>query len=128
MSSGLEIERKFLVHKNIDWKSRAYSVSHVQQGYFAAINTVRVRIRDDKGYLTIKGKSNDGGLSRYEFEKEITLEEAEQLLRLCEKGHHRQASLSYKKRQSRFRSRRIPWCKRRSCNGRSRVKQSNRDI
>ena len=86
MSSGLEIERKFLVHKNIDWKSRAYSVSHVQQGYFAAINTVRVRIRDDKGYLTIKGKSNDGGLSRYEFEKEITLEEAEQLLRLCEKG------------------------------------------
>lgn len=86
MSSGLEIERKFLVHKNIDWKSRAYSVSHVQQGYFAAINTVRVRIRDDKGYLTIKGKSNDVGLSRYEFEKEITLEEAEQLLRLCEKG------------------------------------------
>ena len=86
MGSGLEIERKFLVHKNIDWKSRAYSVSHVQQGYFAAINTVRVRIRDDKGYLTIKGKSNDGGLSRYEFEKEITLEEAEQLLRLCEKG------------------------------------------
>lgn len=86
MSSGLEIERKFLVHKNIDWKSRAYSVSHVQQGYFAAINTVRVRICDDKGYLTIKGKSNDGGLSRYEFEKEITLEEAEQLLRLCEKG------------------------------------------
>lgn len=86
MSSGLEIERKFLVHKNIDWKSRAYSVSHVQQGYFAAINTIRVRIRDDKGYLTIKGKSNNGGLSRYEFEKEITLEEAEQLLRLCEKG------------------------------------------
>ena len=86
MSSGLEIERKFLVHKNMDWKSQAYSVSHVRQGYFAAINTVRVRIRDSKGYLTIKGKSVDGGLSRYEFEKEITLEEAEQLLRLCEKG------------------------------------------
>ena len=86
MSSGLEIERKFLVHKNMDWKSQAYSVSHVRQGYFAAINTVRVRIRDSKGYLTIKGKSVDGGLSRYEFEKEITLGEAEQLLRLCEKG------------------------------------------
>ena len=66
MSSGLEIERKFLVHKNMDWKSQAYSVSHVRQGYFAAINTVRVRIRDSKGYLTIKGKSVDGGLSRYE--------------------------------------------------------------
>ena len=79
MSSGLEIERKFLVHKNMDWKSQAYNVSHVRQGYFAAINTVRIRIRDTKGYLTIKGKSVDGGLSRYEFEKEITLEEAEQL-------------------------------------------------
>ena len=86
MSSGLEIERKFLVHKNMDWKSQAYNVSHVRQGYFAAINTVRIRIRDTKGYLTIKGKSVDGGLSRYEFEKEITLEEAEQLLQLCEKG------------------------------------------
>ena len=86
MSSGLEIERKFLVHKDIDWKSRAHSVSHIQQGYFVAVNTVRIRIRDSKGYLTIKGKSNDGGLSRYEFEKEITLEEAQQLLRLCEKG------------------------------------------
>ena len=55
MSSGLEIERKFLVHKNMDWKSQAYNVSHVRQGYFAAINTVRIRIRDTKGYLTIKG-------------------------------------------------------------------------
>ena len=44
MSSGLEIERKFLVHKNMDWKSQAYNVSHVRQGYFAAINTVRIRI------------------------------------------------------------------------------------
>lgn len=61
MSSGLEIERKFLVHKNMDWKSQAYNVSHVRQGYFAAINTVRIRIRDTKGYLTIKGKSVDGG-------------------------------------------------------------------
>lgn len=86
MSSGLEIERKFLVHKNMDWKSQAYNVSYVRQGYFAAINTVRIRIRDTKGYLTIKGKSVDGGLSRYEFEKEISLEEAEQLLQLCEKG------------------------------------------
>lgn len=84
--SGLEIERKFLVHKRMDWKRLASSSSHIQQGYFAAVNTVRIRIRDDKGYLTIKGPSRDGGLSRYEFEKEITLEEARQLMQLCEPG------------------------------------------
>mgnify|MGYP001737307051 FL=1 len=43
--SGLEIERKFLVHKWMDWKRLASSCSHIQQGYFAAVNTVRVRIR-----------------------------------------------------------------------------------
>ena len=84
--SGLEIERKFLVHKKMDWKRLASSCSHIQQGYFAAVNTVRIRIRDDRGYLTIKGPSHDGGLSRYEFEKEITLEEARQLMLLCEPG------------------------------------------
>jgi CYTH domain-containing protein len=45
-----------------------------------------VRIRDSRGYLTIKGPSDNGGLSRYEFEKEITLQEAEQLMKLCEPG------------------------------------------
>ncbi|MCR5076438.1 MAG: CYTH domain-containing protein [Prevotella sp.] len=84
--SGLEIERKFLVHKQTDWKHHASSCSHIQQGYFAAINTVRVRIRDDKGYLTIKGPSRNGGMTRYEFEKEISLQEAEQLMQLCEPG------------------------------------------
>ena len=84
--SGLEIERKFLVHKRMVWKRLTSSNSHIQQGYFAAVNTVRIRIRDDKGYLTIKGPSRDGGLSRYEFEKEITLEEARQLMQLCEPG------------------------------------------
>ena len=84
--SGQEIERKFLVHKSMDWKAMAKSSTHIRQGYFAAINTVRIRIRDDRGYLTIKGPSNNGGLSRYEFEKEITLEEARQLLQLCEPG------------------------------------------
>lgn len=84
--SGLEIERKFLVHKRMDWKRLASSCSHIQQGYFAVVNTVRVRIRDDKGYLTIKGPSRNGGLSRYEFEKEITLQEAQQLMLLCESG------------------------------------------
>lgn len=86
MSSGQEIERKFLVHKAMDWKSYAHSSSHIQQGYFAAINTVRIRIRDEKAYLTIKGPSRNGGLLRYEFEKEISIAEARELLMLCEPG------------------------------------------
>lgn len=84
--SGLEIERKFLVHKLMDWKHSAVSCSHIVQGYFASQNTVRIRIRDTKGYLTIKGPSLNGGMTRYEFEKEISLDEARQLLQLCEPG------------------------------------------
>lgn len=84
--SGLEIERKFLVHKSVDWKAQASSSSYIKQGYFAAVNTVRVRTRDGKAYLTIKGPSRNGGMTRYEFEKEITLEEARNLFELCEPG------------------------------------------
>ena len=70
--SGMEIERKFLVRKGSAYRSAAFSFSHIQQGYIKAEGaTVRVRVRDDKAYLTIKSKSVDGGLSRYEFEKEI---------------------------------------------------------
>ncbi len=83
--SGLEIERKFLVKKGDAYKREAYASSRIRQGYFAAVNTVRVRIRDDKAYLTIKGPSCNG-LSRYEFEKEITLDEANHLMELCEPG------------------------------------------
>ena len=85
--SGLEIERKFLV-KGDGYKQQAYSHSHIQQGYICSSHgrTVRVRIRDERGYLTIKGPSENGGLSRYEFEKEITLDEAEHLMQLCEPG------------------------------------------
>ena len=84
LMSGMEIERKFLVHKQKNWKELAVSSSHIQQGYMLAVNTVRIRVRDNQAFLTIKGKSKDGGLSRYEFEKEITTEEAQQLLKLCE--------------------------------------------
>ena len=85
--SGLEIERKFLVCSD-DYKRQAFSSSRIQQGYICSGHgrTVRVRIRDDRGYLTIKGPSDEKGLSRYEFEKEITLEEANQLMKLCEPG------------------------------------------
>ena len=64
--SGLEIERKFLVKKGDAYKSAAFSDSHIQQGYIPAQGaTVRVRTRDDKAYLTIKGKSVNGGMPRY---------------------------------------------------------------
>ena len=85
--SGLEIERKFLV-KNSNYKRLAYSSSRICQGYICSDRgrTVRVRIRDGRGYLTIKGPSDVSGLARYEFEKEISLEEAEQLMKICEPG------------------------------------------
>ena len=85
--SGLEIERKFLVRGD-GYRERTYSFSRIQQGYICSGHgrTVRVRIRDNRAYLTIKGPSNAAGLSRYEFEKEITLDEAEHLMALCEPG------------------------------------------
>lgn len=85
--SGLEIERKFLVRGD-DYKRLATSHSRIKQGYICSGHgrTVRVRRRDDQAFLTIKGPSMDGGLSRYEFEKEITLDEADHLFLLCEPG------------------------------------------
>mgnify|MGYP000195206852 CR=1 FL=1 len=81
-----EIERKFLVTG--DYKSQAYAQNHIVQGYISSARgrTVRVRIRDTKGYLTIKGAANASGTSRYEWEKEIPLNEAEDLMKLCEPG------------------------------------------
>ena len=83
----MEIERKFLV-KDRSYRQQAHSSSHIRQGYICSERgrTVRVRQRDDEAFITIKGPSADGGLSRYEFEKAISLEEAEQLLLLCEPG------------------------------------------
>lgn len=84
---SLEIERKFLV-KGDSYKTQAYNSSRIAQGYICSAKgrTVRVRIRDEKGYLTIKGPSKEGGMSRYEWEKEIPLNEAKELMRICEPG------------------------------------------
>lgn len=81
-----EIERKFLVVG--EFKDQAYNHTHIQQGYIASGKgrTVRVRIRDDKGYLTIKGPSGKEGLARYEFEREIPLSDAQNLMLICEPG------------------------------------------
>lgn len=84
---ALEIERKFLV-KDDSYKGMAYHSSRIAQGYICSGRgrTVRVRIRDDKGYLTIKGPADARGLGRYEWEKEIPLVEAQELMKLCEPG------------------------------------------
>ena len=81
-----EIERKFLVTG--DYKSHAVRSFRIVQGYLSSVSgrTVRIRIKGDKGYITIKGKSNESGLSRYEWEKEIPIQEAEELFQLCEPG------------------------------------------
>ena len=81
-----EIERKFLVIG--DFKSQAFEQSRVVQGYISSARgrTVRVRIRNGRGYLTIKGAANESGTSRYEWEKELSLHEAEELMKLCEPG------------------------------------------
>jgi adenylate cyclase len=83
----IEIERKFLVVTNA-FKSDALRQNQIAQGYLSTHTerTVRVRIKGEKGYLTIKGESNETGLSRFEWEKEILVAEAKQLLELCEKG------------------------------------------
>ncbi|HQF47939.1 MAG TPA: CYTH domain-containing protein [Flavobacterium alvei] len=83
----LEIERKFLVTSEA-YKKEAFTQNRIAQGYLSSIpeRTVRVRIKGEKGFLTIKGASNKSGLSRFEWEKEIPVDEAKELLKLCEKG------------------------------------------
>lgn len=82
-----EIERKFLVTSDA-FKKEAISQKRITQGYLSAVpeRTVRVRTKGDQAFLTIKGASNETGMSRFEWEKEIPVEDAEKLLLLCEKG------------------------------------------
>lgn len=84
---AVEIERKFLVLDD-SFKHEAFASSHICQGYICSERgkTVRIRIRDERAYINIKGPSLDGGLSRYEFEQEIPLDDARQLMTLCEPG------------------------------------------
>ena len=83
----VEIERKFLVKSNA-FKTEAFTQNRISQGYLSSDpeRTVRVRIKGNKGFLTIKGVSNESGLSRYEWENEIPVDEATALLKLCEQG------------------------------------------
>jgi len=81
-----EIERKFLVKG--DFKQFAHQVTRITQGYLSSVpeRAVRVRMKGDNCFLTIKGKGNASGMSRYEWEKEITKSEFEELFLLCEPG------------------------------------------
>lgn len=83
----LEIERKFLVNSD-QFKTLAFAKNHIAQGYLNSHleRTVRIRIKGESGFLTIKGKGNESGLSRFEWETEIPLVEARHLIQLCEKG------------------------------------------
>lgn len=83
----LEIERKFLV-KSDDYKQKASAQTRIVQGFLNTDpeRTVRVRIKGDKGFLTVKGASNDSGTTRFEWETEISTAEAANLIDLCEPG------------------------------------------
>ena len=83
----VEIERKFLV-TSIDFIAQSNNQNRIVQGYLNSnpSRTVRVRIKGAKGFLTIKGKGNASGTTRFEWETEIAVAEAELLLQLCEKG------------------------------------------
>jgi len=83
----IEIERKFLV-ASTTYRNDAYKNTRIVQGFLNTDpnRTVRVRIKGNRGFLTVKGKSNEAGTVRTEWEKEIDVEEAESLLELCEEG------------------------------------------
>ena len=83
---ALEIERKFLV--NGEFKTEAFMVTRIMQGYLSSVpeRNVRIRLKGDKGFITIKGIGNASGATRFEWEKEIPIDEAQQLLEMCEPG------------------------------------------
>ena len=83
----IEIERKFLVTSDA-FKQEAHKSTRIVQAFLNTNpeRTVRIRIKGDKGYITVKGIGNESGTSRFEWEKEITIAEAESLLPLCEPG------------------------------------------
>lgn len=84
---ALEIERKYLVLSEA-YKSEAVKVTFIKQGYLSSApeRSVRIRIKGEKAFLTIKGISNENGTTRFEWEKEITTADAMDLFQLCEPG------------------------------------------
>ena len=81
-----EIEKKCLVKG--DFKAEAFKATRITQGYLSSVpeRTVRVRVKGDKGFITIKGIGNASGAARFEWEKEIPVDEVQSLLEICEPG------------------------------------------
>lgn len=84
---GQEIERKFLVTSD-QYKKEAYNKTKIKQGYLSSVpeRAVRIRVEGNNGFITIKGIGNSSGAARFEWEQEISLHDAEQLLKICEPG------------------------------------------
>ena len=82
-----EIERKFLIN-NLNFIKESFDHNRIEQGYLNSNKdrAVRVRIKNNHGFLTIKGSSNESGTTRFEWEKEIPVAEAKQLIAICEPG------------------------------------------
>lgn len=83
----IEVERKFLV-KSDEFKQYAKAQTRITQGYLSSVpeRTVRVRVKGDKGFITVKGIGSESGASRFEWEREISVEEAQALLAISEPG------------------------------------------
>ncbi|MCP4883969.1 MAG: CYTH domain-containing protein [Flavobacteriales bacterium] len=82
-----EIERKFLI-LNLEFKKEAFKKERIIQGFLSSVpeRTVRIRLMADVGFITVKGIGNQSGTTRFEWEREITRQEAESLLEICEPG------------------------------------------
>lgn len=83
---AFEIERKFLVKG--DFRNEAVKAFRISQGYLSSVpeRTVRVRLMDERGFITVKGAGNKSGTTRFEWERELPFAEAEELLKICEPG------------------------------------------
>lgn len=100
---AIEIERKFLVNSN-DFKQESHQKDYIKQGFLNSNKkrVVRIRIKNDEGFITVKGQSNKTGTSRFEWEKKISKSDAENLLALCEKGIIEKHRYLVKKEQHTF--------------------------
>ena len=83
----IEIEKKFLI-KSMNFKQDSYKKIRITQRYLSSLpeRSIRIRIGGDKAFITIKGKSNKTGMSRSEWEKDISIEDAHDLFKICEPG------------------------------------------
>ncbi|MBB4037615.1 adenylate cyclase [Dysgonomonas hofstadii] len=83
---ALEIERKFLVTGS--FKDEAFTYEEIVQGYLSSVaeRSVRIRIKGEEAFITVKGMGNESGISRFEWEKEIPIADARELMKLCEPG------------------------------------------